>query len=247
MMAADCQGTLNTDPVTNIFRTFSQLSKQAILTRLEICERAMYAERILYTSKEFDCHIIIFPVEIGPQTYPHGWNSTTCQSLYSKSYCTVCIFGDRGFGIPNTSFMDFTDTSKNRTQTISFPYFGSRDDNEALHILSLISPTHAINITIYLMTCRNEHIDKIMKLDNNTVNTEFSDNFIDLPGLLEKLSECNGTSLIMIGHKAYTNIYDNESVFQKFIDDACTSSFMIVHSKPDNSAIHNIIISSELI
>jgi hypothetical protein len=82
-----------------------------------------------------------------------------------------------------------------------------------------------------------------MNVDNNSINWEFSHSFIDLPGLIEKLSESNGKSLIFIGHNAYTNIYDNERIFQKFIDEDCKASFMIVHSKPDN----NLIIRSEVI
>jgi hypothetical protein len=141
--------------------------------------------------------------------------------------------------------MDFvhSGSDNNSPQTISLPYFGSRDDNEALRILSLISSKHAITVKIYLLTCRNEHIDKIMNVDNNSINWEFSHSFIDLPGLIEKLSESNGKSLIFIGHNAYTNIYDNERIFQKFIDEDCKASFMIVHSKPDN----NLIIRSEVI
>jgi hypothetical protein len=97
-MATNPDETVQSDPVMNIFRTFALLEKQSINTRLEVCDHSQYAFHILQAAIDFGCNFVIFPINIGAQTYPNGWNSAVIDILYAKANFTVGILCDRGYG-----------------------------------------------------------------------------------------------------------------------------------------------------
>jgi hypothetical protein len=97
-MASDPGNTVQSDPVIGVFKTFAQLENQSIKTRLEICNHNQYASNIARAAFDYGCDLVIFPIDIGAQTYPNGWNSTLIEVLSVESNSTIGILCDRGFG-----------------------------------------------------------------------------------------------------------------------------------------------------
>jgi hypothetical protein len=233
MMAADSGETLHADPVMNVFRTFSQLGRQTITTSLEICDHPKFAHNISQASHDRRCNFIVFPVEIGAQTYPKGWASAVAQMLYVKAKCTVGIFGDRGFGVSSaTSIMDMANPIPGNNQKVFFPFFGSPDDTEALEILVSMTGKDGVSVEVLLFAPANEALDKFtaMTADNKNVTIEpVPKESHDLMSVINRMCDLNSKDLIVVGHDAYSTLEQEEKTLSSFIDTDCTSSFLVIH------------------
>jgi Sodium/hydrogen exchanger family len=112
MMAVQLGETIRADPVMNVFRTFTQLGRLNTITHLEIVDHQKFAENISVACDDFRASMVIYPVQIGAQTYPKGWSANVCEELYVKCKCPVAIFGERGFGVSSSiSIMDMNVSS----------------------------------------------------------------------------------------------------------------------------------------
>lgn len=165
MMVTDSGETLNSDPVMNVFRTFSQLGRQPIQTRLEISDHSQFATNICQASTDFRVNFVVFPVEIGAQTYPVGWAGTVASMLYARSKCTVGIFGDRGFGVSSSvSITSLMEPIPGNNQKVAVLYAGDNDDDlEVLSVLKSMVEKDGLLFEILYFERSNSNCNELKK------------------------------------------------------------------------------------
>lgn len=254
-MAADKGQTLNSDPVVNVFRTFSRLENQGFSARLEICDRKKFAERIINSASDFGCNFVIFPVALESNVYPSGWCGSVAETLFKSAHFTVGIFGDRGFGLltsniiidiepfdnvnsplPETPIqIEYTNYPNDLKQTIYFPYFGGDDDDEALSIISYLTKSNNVFIEVDLMT---DNLSQAMNefTNNNTKssNVHIKDICLEKPDfdrleyLVAKFSILQARDLIVVGHYTYNYKKENDISLREYIDSKCHASFLLI-------------------
>lgn len=244
MMAADSGETLHADPVMNVFRTFAQLGRQNVTTRLEICDHQKFGRNISNIASEHHCNLIVFPVELGAQTYPQGWSAQVCSMLYIKAKCTVAIFGDRGFGVSSsTSIMDMHNPIPGNNQKIFMPFFGTSDETDALLILSSMTNKDGVSVEIFSMVEFNDALTIFQgqtASNPNVIINKSEDT--SLPCLISRIKELSDKDLVVLGYATYSILKEGEESLKGFIDMQCTSSFMLVHRPADQVVGDNVTI-----
>lgn len=106
MMASETVSTMASDPVLNIFKTFTQINNHSLKTFFAVASKSNFNEEIMSASSTLACNFVIFPIEYSPTTYPKGWAQKLSLEMFASNNCPVAFFIDRGFGISSGSGYD---------------------------------------------------------------------------------------------------------------------------------------------
>lgn len=236
-MAYDSGETLNSDPVMSIYKAFANSSGLNILTRLEICERAKIAQNISFCALDFAAKIIIFPVEIGVQTFPIGWQQNVCQELFKVARCTVGVLGDRDYqgSLPRGSLSTYY--LPLYSPRVLLVYCNTLDDPESLSIFkAMVCKNETVTFEMLVLNIAGEesstseflgNIEDDIKLTFLTTDSEkWSDRII------RTLEEYGSEDLVILGYSTLTS----NVKFRDYIYGECKSSFLLVHG---SSACNN--------
>lgn len=226
MMASDVGETLQMDPIMNVFKSISSLNNQHVQTVLEIADHSSFGPIVVNAASQTHCEMIIFPVDIGAQTYPKGWASHAYTVMRNKSHATIGLFGERGLGTFGTG-MSLTDMSNdNKEKNIVFAYFGTADDISALEIILSICRNHDRVYGLHILLMAD-----LPEIQSDNVAVKFiTMESKSLLSLINKLKQYGDRDLVVLGHESYETVHEDGHTLHQFVDIECASSFLIIHS-----------------
>ncbi|KAJ3099248.1 K(+)/H(+) antiporter [Phlyctochytrium planicorne] len=146
MMATDADSTLRSDPVISVFRTFGHLNHVRVSSVLAISNIEEFPDQIIDAAANNDANLLVIPWQhaadgahssLVDENHIHS----LVDAVQKDACCTVAVFIDRGFGVlkglasgPDEESKTPTSLAQSRPQRIFVPYFGTKDDKEALQL-----------------------------------------------------------------------------------------------------------------
>ncbi|KAL2920345.1 K(+)/H(+) antiporter [Polyrhizophydium stewartii] len=168
MMASESAATLRSDPVVNVFRTFSQLNRIAVRTLLTVADAGDFADNIIDTADAGAVDLVLIPVDTTGDAHLRGNMAAAAHAVFERAPCTVALFVDRGFGVSSAedlgsrSFDDSREADKTAfafpgsNQRIFFPFVGGQDDCEAAIIIQRIGAHPGLSVVVLAITVAAE-------------------------------------------------------------------------------------------
>ncbi|KAJ3218655.1 K(+)/H(+) antiporter [Dinochytrium kinnereticum] len=197
MMATDADSTLRSDPVTSVFRTFGHLNQIGVSSVLAVANIEEFPDQIVAAAANNDANLLLIPWQhaadlssLVDENHIHS----LVDAVQRDAPCTVAVFIDRGFGVLRglSSSSDKKDgtassiaLSLSTPQRIFIPYFGGRDDKEALQLAVHLARGAAPAVQITILRITSPKADTNDSSSQTLLPSDSGDEF--LKGIREEL------------------------------------------------------------
>jgi hypothetical protein len=177
VMLQTSQDALKDDPVMKMLRAFCEMASIKVRSLVKVVTIHNFSDTVVSTAKEVSAKYILVPwsgsgtVVVEEPPFPPTLQVFTelkrkqsihtpvqhasfVQDLFSNATCNVLILIDRGLEITNINTASTTEphfqgpSSILNFQQIYLPFFGGRDDREALEMVAGLARGEEVRVTV---------------------------------------------------------------------------------------------------
>ncbi|KAI8846863.1 Sodium/hydrogen exchanger family-domain-containing protein [Chytridium lagenaria] len=264
MIATDADSTLRSDPVISVFRTFGTLNNIAVSSLLAVANIEEFPDQIVSAAVDNEANLLLIPwqhaADLSSLVDENHMHSLV-DAVQRDSPCTVAVFIDRGFGVlrglSGKDSAGSTESLLSKPQRIFVPYFGGRDDREALQLAYHLTRGAAPSVQVSILRIFSSS-PKSLGTANVSIQTlnEQADDFLDemisdlgalraklqrneepgsIAAIIAKAGEVANSEgdLIILGASAYSN-----NALKLWVDRETVASVITVQGHSERALSH---------